>query len=103
MAQSKNPEQKIRDTLEKVMDPEMNISIVDLGLIYAIEVKDKRVNITMTLTSLGCPLFGVIESDMKNNLYELGYKEDDIFIELVFDPPWNMDKMSERAKAMIGI
>jgi metal-sulfur cluster biosynthetic enzyme len=103
MSENKTKKETIRETLEQVMDPEMNISIVDLGLVYEINTKKDEVHIIMTLTSLGCPLFGVIESDIKNRLQELGYKEDDICIELVFDPPWTMEKMSERAKAMIGI
>lgn len=96
---------QIENQLAFVMDPEMNISIVDLGLIYEINInkKNNNVHIVMTLTSLGCPLFPVIEKDMKQRLYMLGYTEDTIEIELVFDPPWSMDNLSESAKAILGI
>lgn len=100
---NQSTEQKVRSALEQVMDPELNISIVDLGLVYEINADDERVQIIMTLTSLGCPLFGVIESDIKNRVQELGYEDTDISIELVFDPPWSMDRITERAKAIIGI
>jgi metal-sulfur cluster biosynthetic enzyme len=100
----KSKEEQIYAQLEKVMDPELNLSVVDMGLIYEVkEIKNNQVEIVMTLTTIGCPLFSVIESDIKNRVQELGYKEENIEIELVFDPPWTMDKMSESAKAMLGI
>jgi len=89
--------------LEEVLDPELNISIVDLGLIYDVEIKKTKVKILMTLTTIGCPLISMIESDIKNKLTTLGFKEDDVEIELTFDPPWSIDKMSEKAKALLGI
>ena len=86
------------------MDPELNISIVDLGLVYKIDLKSSdAVKITMTLTTIGCPLFSLIEQEIKSKLKELGYAEKNLTLELTFDPPWSMDKMSERAKAMLGI
>jgi metal-sulfur cluster biosynthetic enzyme len=89
--------------LEEVLDPELNISIVDLGLIYDVEIKKTKVKILMTLTTIGCPLISMIESDIKNKLTTLGFKEDDVEVELTFDPPWSIDKMSEKAKALLGI
>jgi len=95
---------QIRKKLEEVLDPELNISIVDLGLVYNVSVeKANKVKILMTLTTIGCPLISIIEGEIKNKLFELGLKENSIIIDLTFDPPWNMDKMSERAKAMLGI
>ncbi len=94
----------IRKKLEEVLDPELNISIVDLGLVYRVSIeKANQVKITMTLTTIGCPLISMIEGEIKNKLGELGLKEKDIIIDLTFDPPWSMDKMSEKAKAMLGI
>jgi len=94
----------IQTTLEDVLDPELNISIVDLGLVYEISVsEEKKVSIRMTLTTIGCPLFSLIETEIRNKLQTLGVKDNDITIDLVFDPPWSMEKMSERAKAMLGI
>ena len=93
----------ILNKLEEVLDPELNISIVDLGLIYDVEIKKTKIKILMTLTTIGCPLISMIESDIKNKLTTLGFKEDDVEIELTFDPPWSIDKMSEKAKALLGI
>lgn len=94
----------IQTTLEDVLDPELNISIVDLGLVYEITISEEnKVTIRMTLTTIGCPLFSLIETEIRNKLQTLGVKDNDITIDLVFDPPWSMEKMSERAKAMLGI
>lgn len=93
---------KVLEILTDVNDPELNISIVDLGLIYETKVdKDKNVAMKMTLTTIGCPLFSLIENEVKDKLKNSGYKKVDI--ELTFDPPWSMDAMSPRAKAMLGI
>jgi metal-sulfur cluster biosynthetic enzyme len=96
--------EQIKTKLEEVMDPELHMSIVDLGLVYEATPKENnKVHILMTLTTLGCPLFPVIESDIKSRLGDLGFKDEDITIELTFDPPWSMERMTERAKAMLGI
>lgn len=101
---SKITEKAIKEKLSEVMDPELNISIVDLGLVYGVEVKkDKKIKISMTLTTIGCPLFNLIEQEVKIKLRELGMDENNIEFDLTFDPPWSMEKMSERAKAMLGI
>jgi len=93
----------VKKQLAQVLDPELGISIVDLGLIYKIEIKKNKVKIVMTLTTIGCPLFSLIEQEIKNKLIELGLKEDDIDLELTFDPPWTLERMSKEAKAMLGI
>ncbi len=89
--------------LEEVLDPELGISIVDLGLIYKIKVSKNVVNITITLTTIGCPLFSIIENDIKNKIQELGIKEENIKLNLTFDPPWNVDKMTKKGKILLGI
>lgn len=96
-------EKQIKDKLSEVMDPELNISIVDLGLIYDIKVIKNKVKVIMTLTTIGCPLFSLIESQIKDKIKELGIKEENISLELTFDPPWTMEKMSKRGKTMLGI
>lgn len=93
---------QVMNKLSEVLDPELNISIVDLGLVYKVEVGAK-VKITMTLTTMGCPLIATIEEDIKQRLKEIGIDEKKIKVELTFDPPWSMEKMSPRAKAMLGI
>lgn len=91
------------------MDPEINISIVDLGLIYGVKMEhppasgQEKVTITMTLTTIGCPLISMIEGEIKNKLKEVGIAEKNIAIDLTFDPPWSMEKMSKKGKTMLGI
>jgi metal-sulfur cluster biosynthetic enzyme len=96
--------EKVKEYLQAVIDPELDITIVDLGLIYDIQFPtEKDVKIIMTLTSMGCPLFGTIHEDIQKALSPLGYTPDTIDIELTFDPPWDEDKMTEKGKAELGI
>jgi len=89
--------------LKKVMDPELQVSIYDLGLIYDISIGKKGdVRILMSLTSIGCPLFTVIQSDMEEQVKKIKGVTN-VSIELTFDPPWNMDKMSTEAKVHLGL
>lgn len=85
------------------MDPELNMSIVDLGLVYKTSVKNDKATVLMTLTTIGCPLFSLIEQDVKSKLQELGFSDKNIEIELTFDPPWSIDRLTEKAKAVLGI
>jgi len=94
---------QIKTKLIEVMDPELNISIVDLGLVYEVKVTKNKVMVLMTLTTIGCPLFSLIEQQVKDKIKELKVKEEDISLKLTFDPPWSMEKMSKKAKAMLGI
>ena len=94
---------QIKNKLTEVMDPELNVSIIDLGLVYKIKIIKNKIKVTMTLTTIGCPLFSLIEKQVKDKIEELGVKEEDISLELTFDPPWTMEKMSRRGKAMLGI
>lgn len=93
----------VLEKLEEVIDPEIHISIVDLGLVYDVVLKDDAVKIVMTLTTIGCPLFSLIEQDVRTKVRELGFKENKIELELTFDPPWTMDRLSEKGKAIMGI
>lgn len=94
--------EKIRGKLREILDPELLISIVDLGLVYDIKEEGGAVEITMTLTTIGCPLFGVIEREIKNKLQTIkGVR--DVKVKLVFEPPWSMERLTEQAKATLGI
>src|SRR3989344_6312050 len=93
---------QIKNKLSEVMDPELNVSIIDLGLVYKIKIIKNKIKVVMTLTTIGCPLFSLIEQQVKEKIRELGVKEEDIFLELTFDPPWSMEKMSKKGKAMLG-
>lgn len=94
---------ELRAKLWEVKDPEINMSIVDLGLVYDITNEDGNVVITMTLTSPGCPLGPVIRGEAYAKLKELpGVK--DVDVEIVWTPPWDPRTMaSEDVKMMLGI
>lgn len=95
-------EEQVREALKVVDDPEIGINIVDLGLVYDIEVTDEgEVHITHTLTSMGCPLGPVIEGDIRDALKAMeGVSA--ITTELVWQPPWGPDKMTDFAKSALG-
>lgn len=88
--------------IKTVLDPELGISIVDLGLIYGVDISEAGVvTVRMTLTTIGCPLFSLISEPVKSNIKELaGVK--DVLVDLSFDPPWSPERMSEEAKIMMG-
>jgi len=93
---------KIEEALKTVLDPELGISIVDLGLVYGVTVtKTGRAKVTMTLTTMGCPLFGVIEAQIEEALMTIP-EINDVKTEITFDPPWDASKMTEAAKAQLG-
>ena len=95
-----NPDQ-IRDSLMQCMDPEVPLSIVDMGLIYGIDVADNNdVNIKMTMTTKGCPLHETMVDDVKRYAKKVS-GVNNVDVEIVWDPPWTMDKMSDTAKAMM--
>lgn len=98
---AKIDEKTVRKVLFEVMDPEMNISIMDLGLVYGVKVANKKVEISMTLTTLGCPLFPIIEKEINQKLATIGVE--DLDIRLTFNPPWSFEKMTDRARAMLGL
>ena len=93
---------QIEKVLNTIPDPELGISILELGLIYAITVHPKgRVNILMTLTSVGCPLFDQIAQPIKEKIMKIkGVTSVDI--DLTFEPPWTPDIMSKVAKMQLG-
>lgn len=89
--------------LKEVLDPELGISVVDLGLIYDVKLyKLGKVKIVMTLTSIGCPLFELMAIPIKKSVKTLsGVKN--VEIELTFDPPWTMEKISQSAREQLGL
>ncbi len=94
----------VLEQLKTIIDPELNINIVDLGLIYdvAITGESGKVEITMTLTTPGCPLSMVFEEWIPEAVKKIeGVKE--VSINLVWEPPWDPDKMSEEMKESLGI
>ena len=89
--------------IRKIYDPEIPVNIYELGLIYKIEIKDvKKVNIDMTLTSPNCPVAESLPKMVKDNILKLD-GVDDVDLNLVWDPPWTKDKMSEAAKLELNL
>lgn len=88
--------------LQNVPDPELGVSIVDLGLVYGVKADKKgNVIVLMTLTTMGCPLFELISEPIKSELKKIkGVK--DVSVDLTFDPPWSPEKMSKEAKIKLG-
>lgn len=98
---------QILNTLTEVTDPELGMSIVDLGLIYEVDVKPKKkkelqkIVINMTFTTPACPMINEMLNEIKNKLDV--FKDLDIELNVVFDPPWTIDRMSNRAKIKLGL
>jgi len=92
---------QVRDSLKQCMDPEIPLSIVDLGLIYGIDVSENNdVNIKMTMTTKGCPLHETMVDDVKRYTRKV-IGVNDVNVDIVWDPPWSMDRMSPEAKSMM--
>ncbi len=96
-------EDVIRETLRTIMDPELGVNIVDLGLIYGIDVNDGNVTVRMTLTSPACPLGAVIQAQVHQALTKVPWVKDPR-VELVWSPRWDPRQMaSEDARMELGI
>ncbi|MDP8011255.1 MAG: metal-sulfur cluster assembly factor [Thermoplasmata archaeon] len=95
-------EEDIIDVLKTVIDPEIGLDVINLGLVYEIKVNDDNVYIKMTMTTPGCPLTSWILADAENKIKQVpGVK--DVQIELVWDPPWSVDRISEEARKLLGL
>lgn len=94
---------QIEQVLQSIPDPEIGVSLVDLGLIYNIDIDKKsgKVEILMTLTTIGCPLFEQIAGPIREGVGKLaGVREVEVL--LTFEPPWKPEMMSQEAKAQLG-
>lgn len=92
----------ITDALSRVVDPEVALDIVNIGLVYGVTVKDKRIDVLVTMTTAACPVTDVIVSDVENELDMAVPEEYLIHVEVVWEPPWTPERMSDRAKAFMG-
>ena len=97
-------EDVVRESLRTVVDPEIGVNIVDLGLVYAIDIKEEgAVNVKMTLTSPACPLGAVIQGQVHQAIVKLPWVKD-VKVELVWSPRWDPREMaSEDARMELGI
>jgi metal-sulfur cluster biosynthetic enzyme len=90
------------DILRTVIDPEIGINIVDLGLVYDVSIKDQVIDITMTLTTPGCPMHGSI-TDWVRRIITMTIPGSTVNVNLVWEPKWTPDKMSDEAKQQLGM
>ena len=89
--------------LENVIDPELGVDIVNLGLVYDVELDEEGTSkVTMTLTSLGCPMGPQIVANIKQELMELPEVKD-VDVNVIWNPPWSRDMMSRYAKMALGV
>ena len=94
---------QVIEEIKKIYDPEIPVNIYELGLIYKIEVDEKnKVNIEMTLTSPNCPVAESLPKDVKENIMKVEGVSD-VNLNLVWEPPWDKDKMSEAAKLELNL
>ena len=94
---------KVVEEIKKIYDPEIPVNIYELGLIYKIEVDNKNiVNIDMTSTSPNCPVAESLPNEVKNNIMKIEGVSD-VNLNLVWEPPWDKDKMSEAAKLELNL
>jgi len=102
-AQQQVTENEVYSALRKCMDPEIPVNIVELGLVYGVQVKpeNNNVDIRMTMTTRGCPLHDTLVSDVKRNVGKIS-GIGNIEVQIVWDPPWSIEKMDPAAREKMG-
>ena len=101
-AQTTLTSEEVYDALKDVYDPEIPVNVVDLGLIYGVEVDQGNVDVRMTLTFAGCGMGPYIAQQAEWRIAELDEVED-VNVELTFDPPWTPDMITEDGKKLLGL
>lgn len=96
--------EKILDLLKYVIDPELMISIIDLGLVYDVRIDEsaKKIEIDMTLSTPGCPVGDVIIDDVEQ-IVKREYNDFEVIVNLVWDPPWSLDKLTPEGRRALGM
>lgn len=95
--------EEVRKQLRNVMDPELDVNIVDLGLIREVTVEEDQVHVLMTLTTPGCPLHGVFDELVRREAGNLeGLEEQEVEVDLTFEPRWSPEEMSDEARDELG-
>ena len=92
---------EVMEVLRQVEDPELGMDVVDLGLVYEVDVENAKAKVLYSLTSMGCPAGPLIAQDMEGAVRQVEGIED-VELELTFDPPWTPDRMSDDAKFILG-
>src|SRR5437660_7293060 len=103
MSEQQVTEDEVYSALRKCMDPEIPVNIVELGLVYGVQVRaeNNNVDIKMTMTTRGCPLHDTLVNDVKRYVNKVPGVAD-VNIEIVWDPPWTPEKMSDEGKKLIN-
>lgn len=91
----------ITSCLENVIDPELGINVVALGLIYNIHINGNKISVDMTLTTPGCPMAGVLAGSVEQAVRQ-AFEGADVEVSLIWDPPWTPDRLSEKARQQLG-
>ena len=94
-------EEEVLEALRQVEDPELGMDIVELGLLYDVEVEGPKVKVIHTLTSMGCPVGPMIQENI-DQIARAMPEVEDVEVELTWDPPWSPEKMSDDAKFILG-
>ncbi|MCX6767817.1 MAG: metal-sulfur cluster assembly factor [Candidatus Micrarchaeota archaeon] len=95
-------EKQVMDALRKCIDPEIGVDIVDLGLVYGVQVRGDGVKVKMTLTTPGCPMHAFFVKDVEEKVKAVpGVRKAEV--EMVWDPPWTPARISEEARKRLGI
>lgn len=95
-------EQDVRGALHNVIDPEVGLNIVDLGLIYGVEISADKLRIDLTMTTPACPMSEMILDNARQALASLVPEDTEIELNLVWEPPWDASRMSEYAREYFG-
>ena len=93
---------EVVEALRRVEDPELGMDIVELGLLYGVEVEGPKVKVIHSLTSMGCPAGPMIQEDIHAVVAAMSPDVEDVEIELTWDPAWTPDRMSDDAKFILG-
>lgn len=96
-------EEMVVAALKEVIDPELGVNIVDLGLIYEVEVGDGHIGIVMTLTTPGCPLHASFKNAIETTLWRTFPGLEDVTVELVWTPPWTPERITATGRAELGL
>jgi len=91
------------NALREVYDPELPFNVVDLGLVYGVEVNGSKVKVRMTLTAIGCPLASYLIDMVEEVIKEKVPGVEEVEVELVFDPPWTPDRMAPEVRRLLGL
>ncbi|OGK95823.1 MAG: hypothetical protein A3I14_06630 [Candidatus Rokubacteria bacterium RIFCSPLOWO2_02_FULL_73_56] len=94
--------EQVREALRDVLDPELGINVLDLGLVYAVDVQDGQVRVTMTMTSPACPLGESLTAEAEAAIRRSVPGVTAVTVELVWDPPWQPAMMSEATRTKLG-